>query len=112
MKRGEIYLADLNPVVGSEISKTRPVLIVSNDINNEFSEVVTILPITSKTSKIYPFEIILLKDEANIHDDSKIKANQIRSIDKQRLVKKLGKIDKNKMTEVEKAIILHLDIHL
>ncbi len=61
--KGEIYLADLNPTVGSEISKTRPVLVVSNNINNEYAATVTILPITSTTKKIYPFEIFLPKGE-------------------------------------------------
>ncbi len=69
--KGEIYLADLNPTVGSEISKTRPVLIISNDINNQYSATVTIVPITSTTEKIYPFEVFLSKGEGNLTNDSK-----------------------------------------
>ncbi|CAN5523189.1 hypothetical protein BH18ACI1_BH18ACI1_08100 [soil metagenome] len=75
MKKGEIYWANLNPTVGSEISKTRPVLIVSNNINNQYAATVTILPMTSTTEKIYPFEVFLLKGEANLTNDSKVKAN-------------------------------------
>lgn len=73
MKRGEIYWAELSPTLGSEISKLRPVLIVSNDINNEFAVTVTILPITSKTERIYPFEVLLQSGEGNLQSESKIK---------------------------------------
>ncbi len=91
--KGEIYLADLNPTVGSEIAKTRPVLIASNDINNQYAATVTIVPITSTTEKIYPFEVFLLKGEGNLREASKAKANQIRTIDKLRLKKRRGKIN-------------------
>ncbi len=110
--RGEIYLADLNPTAGSEISKTRPVLIVSNDINNEYAATVTILPITSSTEKIYPFEIFLPQGEGNLTNDSKAKANQIRTIDKLRLKRVFGKITEEKLKEVEKAILIHLEIEI
>ena len=83
MKKGEIYWADLNPTIGSEISKTRPVLIASNDINNKFAATVTIIPTTLSTEKIYPFEVFLPSGECGLANDSKAKANQIHSIDKQ-----------------------------
>jgi len=110
IRKGDIYWADLNPAIGSEISKTRPVLVVSNDINNQYAATVTILPITSSTDKIYPFEVLLPKGEANLTNASKAKANQIRTIDKQRLRNKIGKISKTKLTEVEQAILIHLEI--
>jgi mRNA interferase MazF len=109
-QKGEIYWADLNPTIGSEIAKTRPVLIVSNDINNQYAATVTILPITSSTEKIYPFEILLPKGEGGLSNESKAKANQIRSIDKQRLKSRLGKISELKIREIEEAILIHLDI--
>lgn len=110
MKRGEIYWAELSPTLGSEISKLLPVLIVSNNINNEFAATVTILPITSKTERIYPFEVVLHSGEGNIQSDSKIKANQIRTIDKIRLGEFIGNISESKMKVVEQAIIVHLSI--
>ena len=112
IKKGEIYLAELSPTIGSEISKKRPVLIVSNDINNQYADTVSIVPITSTTSKIYPFEVFLPKDEANLLNDSKAKCNQIRTIDKLRIQKKFGKINDGKLREVEKAILIHLDIEI
>ena len=111
MKKGEIFWAELSPTVGSEISKNRPVLIVSNDINNEYASTITILPITSTTTKIYPFEVVLEANEGGLVNRSKVKANQIRTIDKLRIKGKLGKLSKSKMDEVEKAIKIHLDIN-
>lgn len=109
-QKGEIYRADLSSTIGSEIAKTRPVLIVSNDINNQYAATVTILPITSSTEKIYPFEVLLSKGEGGLINESKAKASQIRTIDKQRLKGKIGRIGESKMTEVEKAILIHLGI--
>ncbi len=109
IKRGEVYLANLNPVVGSEIAKTRPVIVVSNNQNNEFSGTVTILPVTSKkTEKVYPFEIFLPKGTGNLPKDSKGKADQIRTLDKSRLVSLLGKLENREITSIEKAIRVHL----
>ena len=112
IKKGEIYLASLDPVVGREISKTRPVVIVSNDKNNEFSGTVTILPITSKNlRKVYPFEIFLSKGAGNLPKNSKVKADQIRTLDKARIVALIGKLEEEKMVEIENAIRIHLSIH-
>ena len=109
IKRGEIYLAALDPVVGKEISKTRPVVIVSNDKNNEFSGTVTILPVTSKNLKrIYPFEVFLSKGSGNLPKDSKVKADQIRTLDKRRIVRVIGKLTKDEIDAIEKALKIHL----
>jgi len=109
IKRGEIFLAALDPVVGKEISKTRPVVIVSNDKNNEFSGTVTILPITSKNLKgIYPFEVFLSKGSGNLPKDSKVKADQIRTLDKTRIITLIGKLRKDEIEEIEKALKIHL----
>ena len=111
IKRGEIYLAALDPVVGREISKTRPVVVVSNNTNNEFSGTVTMLPITSKNvSKIYPFEVFLLQGSGNLPKDSKVKADQIRTLEKTRLVKQIGKLGQKEIGEVDKAIEIHLGL--
>jgi len=107
-KRGEIWLVSLEPVVGHEIGKTRPALVISNDRSNQFAETVTVLPITSKTGKIYPFETFLPKKEANLPMDSKVKSNQIRTIDKKRLIKLLVNTSEEKLKEVEEALLIHL----
>jgi mRNA interferase MazF len=109
IRRGSCYLAALDPVIGGEISKTRPVVIVSNNKNNEFSETVTILPVTSKhIKKIYPFEVLLAKRTGNLPKASKVKADQIRTLDKSRIVKFIGILEKEKMDQILMAIKIHL----
>ena len=109
IKRGEIYLAALDPVMGREVAKTRPVVVVSNDKNNEFSGTVTILPLTSKNPQtVYPFEVFLSRGSANLPKDSKIKADQIRTLDKSRMIKNIGILDKKDLDALDKAIKIHL----
>ena len=111
MKRGEIWFADLSPTRGSEIVKRRPVLIISNDANNRASSTITILPITSNVSKVYPFEVFLASAECGLPKDSKIQAQQIRTIAKERITcNSIGKLEKEKLREVDAAIRLHLGI--
>ncbi|MBL0715229.1 MAG: type II toxin-antitoxin system PemK/MazF family toxin [Desulfosarcina sp.] len=111
IKKGGIYLAALDPAIGHEISKTRPVLVVSNDKNNAFSGTVTVLPITSKSlEKIYPFEVRIEKGKGNLPKASKIKADQIRTIDQKRLIKTIGALSDDDMVLVEKAVKIHLDL--
>ena len=110
MRKGEIFWASLDPVVGSETAKRRPVLIVSNDVNNQYGATVTVLPVTSNTVKIYPFEVPLNANEGGLPNESKVKANQIRTIDKSRLGNKIGQLNSAKMKAVELAILVHLDI--
>lgn len=111
MRRGEIWFADLNPTRGSEISKRRPVLIVSNDANNRTSSTITVLPITSNVSRVYPFEVPLAQTDGGLPKDSKIQAQQIRTLSKERFVGNLiGKLTEKKLQEVDAAIKLHLGL--
>ncbi len=111
IKRGEIYLAALDPIVGKEISKTRPVVVISNDKNNEFSATVTILPLTSKNlQKVYPFEVFLSEGMGNLPKDSKVKADQIRTLDKSRLITLIGKLEEGQVAQIEKATKIHLEL--
>jgi len=109
MKRGEIYYADLNPDLGREMAKRRPVLIVSNNINNKVSLTLTILPITSNIDRIYPFEIFLPATISGLPKDSKAMAQQIRTISKTRIIgKATGAINTQLLNDVNAAIKLHL----
>jgi mRNA interferase MazF len=111
IKRGEIHLAALDPTIGREIAKTRPVVIVSNDVNNQFSGTVSVLPITSKNlQKIYPFEAMLSKGAGNLPKNSKVKADQIRTLDKRRIVKHIGRLSDEDMIRVDTALKVHLGI--
>ncbi|MBI2266312.1 MAG: type II toxin-antitoxin system PemK/MazF family toxin [Armatimonadetes bacterium] len=110
MRRGEIYWANLDPTLGSEIRKTRPCLVVSNNVNNELAGTVTVLPITTSISRIYPFEVSLPSGTFGLKEPSKAKANQIRTISKERLGSQIGAVDQEVMKAVEKAILVHLEM--
>jgi mRNA interferase MazF len=110
MKRGEIYFANLNPTIGAEIKKTRPVLVVSNNANNKAANTVTIIPITSNIKKIFPFEVMLEIKHTGLEKPSKGQCHQIRTISKIRICsKRIGIISKEIMEKIEYAIKLHLD---
>ena len=109
-RHGEIWLVLLDPVVGGEIGKTRPAIVVSNDRNNQFADTVTVIPVTSKTERIYPFEVFLSHTETQLAQDSKAKANQIRTIDKKRLVKLVAQLPPALLAAVKQAVRIHLEI--
>ncbi len=109
MKRGEIYYANLSPTIGSQMAKLRPVLIVSNDVNNRVSLTVTILPITSNVTRVYPFEILLPTDLSGLPQVSKALAQQIRTISTRRIRGEVvGSLNLELMRLVDAAIKLHL----
>lgn len=111
-KRGEVYLVNLNPKKGFEQGDERPAVVISNDVGNQYGNVVIIAPITSKKlKKIYPFEVYLEKGEANLDSDSKVMLDQIRTVDKkQRLQKCLGSLSDRKMGQVDAAIRVSLNV--
>ena len=109
MKRGDIYFANLDPTIGSETKKIRPVLIVSNDANNKVATTVTVIPITSNVKKIYPFEVLLEKKQTGLTKESKAQCHQIRTISKLRIRgKKLGVVHAVCMNKIKSAVELHL----
>jgi mRNA interferase MazF len=109
IKRGEIYYADLSPVVGSEQGGIRPVLIIQNDIGNKYSPTVIISAITSQLSKAkIPTHVELSAKEYNLPKDSVVLLEQIRTIDKRRLKEKLSELDSLKMRKVNLAILISL----
>lgn len=110
LKRGTIYWVKLDPIEGSEIGKRRPAVIMSNDINNQLADTVTIVPLTTSAKKVYPFEVFIAKGVGNLKEDSKAKANQIRTIDKKRIGEKIGTLPRDIICEIERAIKIHLDM--
>jgi mRNA interferase MazF len=111
IKRGEIFIAALDPVIGHEVAKTRPVIIVSNNIGNTYSGTVTIIPVTSKNlTKIYPFEVYIPNDVGPLKKNSKAKADQIRTLDKARLIKSIGMLTDELVNNMDKAIKVHLNV--
>lgn len=105
IKRGDMYYADLSPVVGSEQGGVRPVLIVQNDIGNKYSPTVIAAAITSQINKAkLPTHIELSAQEYGLQKDSVILLEQIRTIDKKRLREKIGHLDEELMDRVNEAI--------
>ena len=105
VKRGDIYYADLSPVIGSEQGGLRPVLIIQNDIGNRYSPTVIAAAITSRMSKTHlPTHIDIFADEAGLSKDSVVLLEQIRTIDKARLREKMGHLDDDVMHRVDEAI--------
>ncbi len=110
-RRGEVYLVNFDPTIGAEIKKTRPALIVQNDIANKYSPITIVAAITSKfTSPLYPTEVLLRAAKAGLAAESVVVVNQIRAVDKQRLVKRLGILSSETMQEVNRAIELCLGL--
>ena len=103
--RGDIYYADLSPVVGSEQGGVRPVLIVQNDVGNRFSPTVIAAAITSQRSKAnLPTHIFLSAENTGLSRDSIVLLEQVRTLDKHRLKEKIGKLDSQAMSQVDHAL--------
>lgn len=107
VKRGDIYYADLSPVVGSEQGGIRPVLIIQNDIGNKYSPTVIVAAITSQINKAkLPTHIEISSDEYGLNKDSVILLEQIRTIDKKRLKEKIGHINDELMMNINDGLII------
>jgi len=107
IKRGDIYYADLSPVVGSEQGGVRPVLIIQNDVGNKYSPTVIAAAITSRMGKNkLPTHIDIYADRVGLAKDSVVLLEQVRTIDKQRLGEKMGHLDDATMTAVDDAMAI------
>ncbi len=110
-RRGEIYLVSFDPTLGAEIKKTRPALVLQNDIANRVSPITVVAAITSQFDKLlYPTEILIRAREGGLTADSVVLLNQIRSIDKQRLVRRLGKLTTETMDRIDQALLVSLGL--
>lgn len=113
MRRGDIHTIDLDPSRGSESDKRRPAVIVSNDAANATARrlgrgVITVVPVTSNIEKIYPFQVFLPAADTGLDRDSKVQAEQIRSIAVERVGDRLGVVPNALMLEIDEALRLHL----
>lgn len=110
-KRGEIYLVSFDPTVGTEIQKTRPALVLQNNVSNEYSPITIVAAISSKFNEtLYPTEVLIQPPEGGMTVNSVLLLNQIRSIDKQRLVRKLGELTFASMERVNESIQVSLGL--
>ena len=113
IKRGDIFYADLRPVVGSEQGGIRPVLIIQNDTGNKHSPTVICAAITSQMHKSkLPTHIPLNADSSGLAKDSVVLLEQVRTIDKKRLKEKMGSVDQNYMSEINDAISISFGLNV
>jgi mRNA interferase MazF len=111
-RRGEIYVVNLEPTVGAEIKKTRPAVIIQNDIANRWSPITIVAAITSRfdEERRYPTQVAVQAGEGGLRVDSVILLNQIRSVDTSRLVRRLGVLRAETVREVDRALVLSLGL--
>ena len=115
MLRGEVWQVDLDPARGSGANKQRPAVVVSNDRANATATrlgrgVVTVIPVTSNTARVFPFQVLLTPGANGLTADSKAQAEQVRSIAVQRLVRRVGRVSAVELAAIDEALRLHLDL--
>ena len=115
MRRGEIVTVSLDPARGSEAGKTRPAVIVSNDAANATATrlrrgFITVVPVTSNTTRVYPFQVLLPAGQTGLPRDSKAQAEQVRSVAVERIGKRVGQVPASLITELDKALRIHLGL--
>ncbi|MEA1964287.1 MAG: type II toxin-antitoxin system PemK/MazF family toxin [Candidatus Aerophobetes bacterium] len=108
-KRGSVYLVNFDPTIGAEIKKTRPAVIISNDIANQYSPIIIVAAITSRGEPKFD-EVLIKPPEGGLAKSSVIQPNQIRSIDKRRLSKKLGDLSKETINDLDIALQITLGL--
>ena len=115
MRRGEVRFVDFEPIRGAEANKTRPAVIVSNDGANATADrlgrgVVTVVPLTSNTERVYAFQVLLPAEDTGLPRDSKVQAEQVRSIAVERIGRRVGAVPPGLMADVDAALRLHLGL--
>jgi mRNA interferase MazF len=110
-RRGEVYVVGFDPTVGAEVRKTRPALVIQNDIANRHSPITIVAALTSQFEEpLYPTEVLVRAREGGLQTDSVILLNQIRSIDRRRLIRYLGRLRPETMVRVDRAVALSLGL--
>jgi mRNA interferase MazF len=115
VRRGEIVSVDSDPAAGSEAAKTRPAVVVSNDAANATATrlgrgVVTVVPVTSNTARVYPFQVLLPAHQTGLPRDSKAQAEQVRSVAVERVGGRLGELPAALIAELDRALRIHLGL--
>ena len=115
MRRGEIVQVNLDPARGSEARKVRPAVVVSNDAANAAATrlgrgVITVVPVTSSTGRVYPFQVLLPAPQTGLPRDSKAQAEQVRSISVERVSKRVGQLPAALIADLDQALRVHLSL--
>ncbi|MBQ8590028.1 MAG: type II toxin-antitoxin system PemK/MazF family toxin [Firmicutes bacterium] len=111
VKKGDIFFADLSPVIGSEQGGVRPVIVIQNDVGNKYSPTVIVAAITSQINKAkMPTHVEIRAGEHGLNKDSVILLEQLRTVDKRRLKERIGRMDTDAMEKVNEALVISLGI--
>jgi mRNA interferase MazF len=108
IRKGDVFLVNLDPVLGSEVGKTRPAVVVQNDLANRSSPTVTIVPISSSTERVFPFQVRIPAGEGGLTRESKVLCEQIRTVSRDRLLQPLGQLSRERLNEIRIALDRHL----
>ncbi|HEX9942284.1 MAG TPA: type II toxin-antitoxin system PemK/MazF family toxin [Thermoanaerobaculia bacterium] len=108
IRRGDVFLVNLDPVIGSEIGKMRPAVVLQNDLANRTSPTVTVVPISSKVDRVFPFQVRIPAGEGGLERDSKVLCEQIRTLSRRRLLQHLGTLAPQRLDEIRAALDRHL----
>jgi len=110
VQRGDVFWANLDPTIGVEIQKTRPVVVMSNDVINQRSQLVIVVPLTTNVTRLSPSHVLIPRGEGGLTEDSKALTEQIRAMDKQRLTTRIGILSPRFLRLIEQAIRNSLDM--
>jgi mRNA interferase MazF len=115
MRRGDVYLVDLNPPRGSEADKVRPAIVVSNNAANRAAEragrgTVTVVPVTSNATRVFPFQVAIPAGDGGVRSASKAQAEQVRSVDVARIGRRIGALRPDLLARLDDALRIHLDL--
>ena len=108
IERGDVVTVSLDPVVGSEVGKRRPAIVLQNELANRSSPTVTVIPISSKVGRVYPFQVRLSPGEGGLERESKALCEQIRTVSRERIGERLGRLEEERLDELRTALDRHL----
>jgi mRNA interferase MazF len=108
IQRGDVFIVNLDPVVGSEVGKTRPAVVLQNQLANRTSPTITVVPLSSKVGRVFPFQVLIPAGEGGLERDSKALCEQIRTLGRARFGQRLGSLSRERLDEIRAALDRHL----
>jgi len=108
MRRGDVYWVNLDPVIGAEVGRRRPAVVVQNEAANRSSSTVTVIPLTSSIDRVYPFQALVAAGEGGLSRQSKALCEQVRTLSRNRLTDRLGRLPNERMDQIREALDRHL----
>lgn len=108
IQRGDVFLVNLDPVIGSEVGKTRPAVVLQNEMANRTSPTVTVIPLSTKVDRVFPFQVLIPAGEGGLTRESKVLCEQIRTLSTRRLLQHLGSLPPERLEQIRTALDRHL----